>query len=546
MRRCGGCGELREVASRTQAGVSDLCRRCYRTPDMECGVCGLVRAVHTTWPLGSVCASCYRSVLRNPLACHQCGQVRALIGRSHADAQICGPCAGSPRDYLCVRCGAPGEQHFLNLCKRCSVIVATEQILSSATGTIPDELAKLPAALARHGRPDSTMRWLDRPLPKALLASLASGHAITHSSLDRCPPGQAREHFRSLLVAARILPRRDEHAERLATWTDEFLADLPHHHVVLLKPYAHWMVLRLVRRRARRRRTTFGIATGARERVRSAARLLRHLDQRQETITDLSQATLDHWLAGNRTRTGNTAGFIKWLNNRGITGELFIATPRRTRPTSVNSDAHHRAQVHELLTAHDQEVELPDRVAGLLVLLYGARLERIHRLTTADLTRQGGRLQVALADHPTEVPTELARLIQLLAADAATAPRAVTFAGDAIYLFPSTRRPHAPLHPSTLGRRLARIGVRPQVTRNTAMVALASDLPAAIISTQFGLSPASATRWSQHARRDSIEYLVARIGAPGSETRSEPTDPASSPPAMILPPGPASGAIDAT
>ncbi|MBT2495834.1 hypothetical protein J7E45_09455 [Microbacterium sp. ISL-59] len=358
------------------------------------------------------------------------------------------------------------------------------------------------------------MRWLDRPIPKALLASLASGQTITHSSLDRCPSGQAREHLRSLLVAAMILPRRDENADRLATWTDEFLAGLPRHHVALVKPYAHWMVLRLVRRRARRRRTSFGIATAARERVRCAVRLLRHLDNRQEAITDLSQATLDDWLAGNRARTGNTAPFIKWLNGRGITDDLFVAVPKRTKPTRVNSDEQQQAQIRELLVARDQEVALPERVAGLLVLLYGARLERIHRLTTAELTRHNDRLHVALSDHPTEVPTELAVFIERLAADAATAPRARTFTGDANYLFPSTRRPHAPLHPGTLGRKLARIGVLPQTTRNTAMVALASDLPAAVISTQFGLTPESATRWAAHARRDSIEYLVARVEVP--------------------------------
>lgn len=534
VKTCGGCGEFREVAARAQGGVSDLCRRCYRTPDMECGVCRLIRAVHTTWPLGAVCTTCYRSVLRNPRPCYRCGHVRALIGRSDTGTQICGSCAGSPRDYLCLKCGTPGEQHFTNLCKRCSIVVAVEQILASASGTIPEGLAGLPAALATYGRPDSTMRWLDRPIPKGLLASLASGQAITHSSLDRCPPGHAREHLRSLLVAAQILPRRDENADRLATWTDDFLADLPRHHAALIKPYAHWMVLRLVRRRARRRRTSVGVATSARERVRSAARLLRHLDHRQEMITDLSQATLDDWLGGNRTRTSNTSPFIKWLNNRGITDELFIATPKRTKPTRVNPDEQQQAQIHELLTSHDQEVEPPERVAGLLVLLYGARLERIHRLTTADLTRQDGRLHLALSDHPTELPTELACLIEQLAADVVTKPRARTYTDDADYLFPSTRRPHAPMHPGTLGRRLARIGVRPQITRNTAMVALASDLPAAIISTQLGLTPESATRWARHARRDSIEYLVARVAVPRpQDARAEPSDPLRRPSASL-------------
>lgn len=507
---CGGCGKIREVAARAQDGDTDLCRRCYRTPAAQCGVCHLVTPVHATWPLGPVCDSCYRSVLRDPQPCNRCRQTRALIGHSDEGELICGTCAGGPRDYLCAKCGAAGEQHFMNLCKRCSIVVAAEQILASTAGSVPAELAGLPAALANHGRPDSTMRWIDRPIPKALLKSLGAGEMVTHSSLDRCPPGQAREHLRSLLVAARVLPSRDEHADHLATRIDEYIAALPRHHATLIRPYAHWMVLRLVRRRARKRRTSVGVAYSAGERVRAAARLLRHLDQREEAIADLSQATLDEWLAGSRSRASNTSPFIKWLNDRGITNQLLVFIPKGTKPTRVNTEDVQHTQIHELLTAHSLEAELSERVAGLLVLLYGARLERIHRLTTADITRLDGRLHLALSHHPTELPAELASLVEQLAADAVITPRALTLAGDARYLFPSTRRPHAPLHPSTLARRLDRIGVRPQITRNTAMVALAADLPAAVIAVQFGLSPQAATTWAQHSRRDSIEYLVAR------------------------------------
>jgi len=455
---CGGCGELREVAARAQDGVTDLCHRCYRTPDRRCGVCQFVRPVHATWPLGPICVTCYRSVLRDPQPCSRCRQTRALIGRSIEDGLICGTCAGSPRDYLCVKCGAAGEQHFKNLCKRCSVGVAAEQILASVTGRAPLALAGLPAALANHGRPDSTMRWIDRPIPKALLKSLGAGETVTHSSLDRCPPGQAREHLRSLLVAARVLPSRDEHADHLATWIDEYIAALPRHHPTLITPYAHWMVLRLVRRRARKRRTSVGVAYTARERVRAAARLLRHLDHREETIADLSQATLDEWIAGNRSRATTTSPFIRWLNDRGITNQLLVVTPKGSKPTLVNPEDVQHAQIHDLLAAHSPETELPERVVGLLVLLFGARLERIHRLTTTNITRTDGRLHLALSDHPTELPAELAVLVEQLAAAAVMAPRALTLAGDAHYLFPSTRRPHAPLHPSTLARRLDRTG----------------------------------------------------------------------------------------
>lgn len=42
------------------------------------------------------------------------------------------------------------------------------------------------------------------------------------------------------------------------------------------------------------------------------------------------------------------------------------------------------------------------------------------------------------------------------------------------------------------------------------MLALTSDLPAAIIATQLGLTPQTTTKWAQFAQRDNIEYIVAR------------------------------------
>lgn len=509
-RVCGGCGLLRPIAARAQNGLTDLCRRCYRTRNAACGICGNSRDIHVNWPLGPVCFGCYRQALRTPRRCPGCGQARALIGRSATGPQICGPCAGSDRDYLCANCGQAGEQHFANLCKRCSIRVAVERLLAATTGNVPDALVGLPAALANHGRPESTMRWLDRPRPRALLRALGDGAPVTHGSVDDLPPGQARHHLRSLLIAARVLPPRDEHADRLETWIDEYLAELPRRHALLIRPYARWMVLRLVRRRAQRRRTTTGTARSAQERIRSAHRLLRHLDDRGEQITDLTQATIDVWLGGNRTRTANIGPFIRWLNRRGITPDLDVVTPKRPRPTLVHSDEQHHAQIHHLLSSSAAEVELSLRVAGLFVLLYGARIERIHRLTTADITRPDGRLHVALSDHLTEIPTELVTLIEQLVTTAKESPRGRTLDGDDYFLFPSTRQPHVPTNPGTLGRKLSRIGIHNPVARNTAMAALAADLPAAIVATQFGLTPQTTARWAQHSRRNGVEYLVAR------------------------------------
>lgn len=510
VRACGRCGQERPIAARSQNGTTDLCRACYKTNEIECVVCHRTQPVHiTTWPIGPVCIGCYRRVLRTPSTCPSCDQVKALIGTSETGERICGPCAGATRDYVCAHCGAAGDQHFEQTCIRCSVTLSVRQLLSSATGMIPESLAGLPAALAQRGRPESTMRWLLKPIPRALLQSIGAETSVTHASLDACSPGQARHHLRALLVGAGILPLRDEHTERLETWVDELVATLPPHHAAVIGPYARWKILRTVRRRARRKRTSIGVAGSARERIRAVVRLLHHLDQNGEGIAVLTQDALHRWTNGNRSRSSDIAPFVRWLNISGVTEGLRVEVQKAQDPSEINPEDLHRTLIRKLISGQTA-ADLATRVAGLLILLYGARIEGIHRLTTADISTVEGRTYLSIARYPLELTSPVAQLIQRLAAIAELAPRAETRRGDASYLFASSRRHHEPIHPTTLGRKLAQAGVHPQIARNSAMLALASDLPAAVVATQAGLTPQTTTRWAQLSQRDNVEYVVAR------------------------------------
>lgn len=360
------------------------------------------------------------------------------------------------------------------------------------------------------------MRWLLRPLPNALMKALGAEKVITHSSIDACPPGQARHHLRGLLVDAGVLPVRDEHAERLATWVDELVATLSPHHATAIVPYAHWRILRAVRRRSQHHPTSVGVAGSARERVRVAVRLLRHLDQKSMDLGALTQDTLDRWTNGDRSRSSDIAPFISWLNRTGVTRGLTVETPRMAEPSEVNDEEVHRTLIRGLITGA-AITDLATRVAGLLVLLYGARIDRIHKLTTDDVTTEDGHTYLAVSAEPMETPTPLGQLIGRLAADVETSSRALVRGGRGSYLFVSPTRPHEPIHPTTLGRKLARAGIRPQITRTTAMLALTTDLPASVVAVQTGLTAQTATRWARFSQRDHIEYIVART-IPASHT----------------------------
>jgi hypothetical protein len=367
------------------------------------------------------------------------------------------------------------------------------------------------------------MRWLIKPRTQEALRLLATAEApLTHATVDACPPGHARHYLRALLVEAQVLERRDEPMERLETWIEEFAAGLPPRHAALLEPYARWAILRGARRRAARRGFTVAAADSAREKIRMALRLVEHVESSGRQINELTQAILDEWTAGNRDRSRRITGFVTWLNNRGIVDDLHVARGRQSHPSEISDERDHRRRIGDLLDEHNA-TELSARVAGLLLLLYGAQLAQLQPLTTADITPQGDRTGLTLAQHPIELPDAVGDLINRLAQQVSDDPRARTAGGDAYYLFPGAR-PHEPMHPRTLGVKLAEAGIPTRLSRNYAMVALTSDLPAAVVATQLGLSPSATALWAKFGQRDRAEYLLARRETSTAQTHSSRED----------------------
>ena len=508
-RVCGKCGRLRTVASRTQHGAVDLCKRCFQSPDAECGLCAKTAPVHTHWPLGAVCTPCYKRSTKQPATCASCGTLKVLIGRTPAGVLACGPCVGSATDYECATCGQAGPQHYENTCMSCSIPRLTRDLLTADDGTIVAGLDVLPELLARRGRPESTMRWLIKTRTQNVMRVLANADGLpTHATVDACPPGYSRHYLRALLVEAEVLPSRDEQLERLETWIGEYTAALPPHQAAVLHPYARWGVLRTARRKAARRGFTTFAADYGRGRIRLAHQLMEHVEASGHQIGDLTQEILDDWTAGNRDRTRRIAGFVNWLGKRGIVNDVRVARALRPRPNETSDETEHRQRIIELLDT-SSTIELPTRVAGLLVLLYGARLIQIKQLTTADVTTESNRTSLALAQHPIELPAPVGELVKELARQASGNPRAQTPNSDAYYLFAGAR-PHESIHARTLSVKLTAAGIPMRLSRNYALVALTSDLPAAVVATQLGLSASTTTAWGKFGQQDQADYLLAR------------------------------------
>lgn len=509
-RACGQCGTIAPIAVRAQRDTRDLCFRCAQAPHEPCAICSHQREVHTRWPLGPICMPCYRRTVAHPECCAGCGEVKVLIAADPTGALICGPCAGAPIDYACRSCGHGGPQHYAGMCLRCSVDQATRTLITVDGTTIRPELEQLPTILAGRGQPASTLRWLSKPAAEAVLHTLASDpQPLTHATLDQCPPSKTRHWVRAMLVEATILPRRDEPIERFETWVNELTAGLPAHQGTLIGPYARWAILRAARRRARRRGYTNGAADSGRERIRHAVRLLDHLDEHGIVIGDLTQPMIDGWTAGNAERSSDIAGFIAWLALRGIiASDLKVARRRGAMPSEIACEDDHHDRIDRLLHGDGAE-DLATRVAGLLVLLYGARLTQIQQLTTADITTTAASTQIKLAHHPLELPEPMSALVNELAAAARNNRRARTHTGEH-YLFPGGQ-PGMPIHTATLSRKLTHADIPDRISRNRALLALATDVPAAIVAAQLGLHPSTAGGWAKFAQRDWSAYTALRL-----------------------------------
>jgi hypothetical protein len=131
----------------------------------------------------------------------------------------------------------------------------------------------------------TALNWLKRPAVQATLTELARGHRpLTHAALDELPSSKPIEHLRSMLVATAVLPARDEHLARIERWVSRTVDEHPQpDDKELLSRYAHWHLLRRLRRRTRSATTTYGQLDVIRQRVRAAIGLLDWLHSRELT-----------------------------------------------------------------------------------------------------------------------------------------------------------------------------------------------------------------------------------------------------------------------
>jgi len=536
-RRCGRCGRIRRIARRGRDGRPDICDACYRLPVTTCSRCGRYRPCASAagaypicvactprrsvvcahcgqrrpptvrWPEGPVCESCYRAALQRRGGCAGCGQTRRLVDPPGPDATRCADCAdcaGQPITHACTDCGIEDKLYERGRCTRCALRRRTEALLRAGSEQIPIELAPVHEAITATATPRTALNWLRNGAGAALLADLAAGELdCTHEALDAHPRRQAADYLRHILVANGVLPARDETLAGVERFLADTLAGLGRDHDRrLVQAYATWRVLRRLRRSAERAGRPRSYTRHARANITAAVAFLNWITDRGLTLAEVGQGDVDTWLGGGPARY-QVRDFLQWAATAGHARTLTAPTlASRTGP--AGSDEQRWTQIRRLL--HDDSLELTDRVAGALLLLYGQQLSRIAAMTTDQVITRQDKVFLRFGRNDVHIPEPLAGLLLAL-----TRQRrrylGVGTPARSHWLFPGLQ-PGRPLTAARLGERLRALGIRAQPGRRSAMTHLAAQVPAAVLADLLNLAPTTAVKWVSDAGGDWSRYAA--------------------------------------
>jgi hypothetical protein len=458
--------------------------------------------------MGPVCTSCYAAVREHPGACVQCEQQRPLIGFTEAGNGICGPCAGVDLTYACQRCGTSERIFRERLCTRC---FATKQLAEALGGdgtTVPRQRQDFYSALSAAGHPRRVAYWLTCDGVSTLLSQLGASHAeFTHQQLDDLPNTPTTRYIRDVLVAAAVLPPRDDRLEALPRWADALLAQAPLPQRKFLTPFTHWYLLHRIRRAHRHRPLRASTQHQMRSRLRRALELLDWLDEHGIPLGKLTQPELETWLEEGPEKRCEVRSFITWATGRGLAGELAVPRAPVAAPSVFSTDEDQAEQLHRCLD--DDALPLDVRTAGALTLLFGLQHTRLLELTVHDIIDDDTVVALNLNGHRLPLPPEVAQLVRALRDQRQKRWPLDQTASTTPWLFPG-QEPARALGATYLYLKLRRHGIAPLASRNSARLALATDLPASVLADFTGTSISNSTRWTGYAKRDWLDYIASR------------------------------------
>ena len=533
-RRCGICGQSASIAVRARGGTPDICVSCYRMPSAVCSICGRHRECNfagsdhpvcpscspratarcarcgqdrppqARWPEGPVCDPCYTAALRHRARCASCGQLRRPVAPPGPDADTCASCAGQPVTCACTDCGVEDKLYERGRCERCSLRRRAAALLAGPSGDIPAALVPVFEAICAARAPKSALNWLRRDGGAAILAQVAAGTLpATHQALDARPRRRAADQLRQALVAGGVLPPRDEELARTGQWLTGILAAIePAAGRRLVQAYATWQVMRRLRASAGKSGRPRTYTAHARNNIRAAADFTTWLARHGRSLQQCRQADVDDWLVS-RPAAGHVRDFLPWAAARGHCPAFHIPGPPRRSGTAATQDERWALAARLL---HDDTLDLTDRAAGCLLLLYGQQLSRIAAMTTSQITSRDGTIYIRFGRHDVPIPEPLGVILAELIRTGRSHTGTGSPAGTP-WLFPGGL-PGRPITASRLGQRLNHLGIYAMAGRRAALTDLAARMPAAVLADLLHLAPGTAVSWMREAGADWNRYAA--------------------------------------
>ena len=483
------------VGSDAHASLTDiLCGQCAR----RCPGCA------RPWrsPGHPVCSRCRRDVHRRRGDCSRCPRRDRVLD----DRGLCRACRERSARQ-CVDCGVSAAPlHRVvegEVCGQCALRRDVDQVLPDNTAPA---LQRLRGAILA-AEPHATRAWLKRRRTGQLLAALHDGRIeCTHAALDALPPGRDLQHLRALLVAAGALPS-DPHrlVDRLGDELTARLRGLPDVDRRVAQAWLRWRVLAKLRHAADAGRDLTTAIHNARATVPQVVAFITSLHGSGRDLGTSRQTDIDGWFAAPPATRAHVRSFLTWAHRRRHMPKAITLPPFRRGGPDAPADSEERWVVARRLV-HDDSLDVADRVAGALVVLYAQPINRIVLLTTAHVEASAGRITVALGPDRLELPEPFATLITKLphhrrVGTAAHLPNQ--------WLFPSARAgQHAA--PEAVGNRLRRIGVSGRGMRHAALLQLAAEIPPAMLAGILGIHPTTAVKWTRLAGGNWTGYAAAR------------------------------------
>ncbi|WP_228566911.1 hypothetical protein [Nocardia sp. SYP-A9097] len=273
-----------------------------------------------------------------------------------------------------------------------------------------------------------------------------------------------------------------------------------------------WHVLHRARRRTRRHGHQYGPgAAGAiRQTILVSLEFLDWLDLHGLALDSLTQRHIDMWLtSGTGSRPYFARDLVRWAITKKLApATLTVPALKVAVPKDFTDLGDYTQQLHRCL--HDRSIPIDVRAGGTLILLFGLRMSHVLALRADQLLHRTGSHYLRLGDHELLLPPLLAELLGQLPRERFNQSVLPPVSdGSSPLMFPGFDR-RWPIGRGVYGDRLKQHGITPHTSRNTAMITLAAELPAAVLADLLGLHPGTAVRWVRTAKRDWHIYLAER------------------------------------